>query len=204
MVDLSVIKEQATLNRVETESFARYGDGELKLMHGEDSLSQKWNDEVAEELKMILCNPKCYIGMPYAHPQSPRKKYWKAFMATHSKYLSAAGDYGSSFITRFDEAPWIDTSAYRKQMMALWVGMDVVLVRGQGSLKKDMLFGAKSVQEVICPAKDAYRMIDKIEAKVGTPPFAIFCLGATATCLVNRLAPKGVHGIDLGYVGRFL
>lgn len=183
---------------------ARYGDGELKLMHGEDSLTQVYNDDIASELQAILRRPQCLIGMPYVHPKSPRKKYWEGFMSNHSKYLSRDGEYESSFITRMDEAPWIDTNAYKRQVRSLWYGKDVTLVRGSGSLTGGAMHGAKSVREVLIPIRDAYRQIDKIEKEIGEPPFVILCAGAVATLLANKLASKGVHAVDLGYVGKFM
>lgn len=125
-------------------------------------------------------------------------------MSNHSKYLSRDGEYESSFITRMDEAPWIDTNAYKRQVRSLWYGKDVTLVRGSGSLTGGAMHGAKSVREVLIPIRDAYRQIDKIEKEIGEPPFVILCAGAVATLLANKLASKGVHAVDLGYVGKFM
>ena len=201
MVSIDGLKEYQTLSRISNESFARFGDGELKLIHGEDSLSQTYNDEIAEMLRSQLESANCYIGMTYVHPNSPRKEYWEEFMKTHP---IPDGEYGSSFITRMDEAPWLDTDNYRKLLKKLWKGKDVVLARGEGSLTPEMLVGAKSVTEVKCSSKNAFPEIDRIEKEIGTPPFAILCVGAVATILADRLTVKGVHAIDLGYIGKFL
>ena len=62
--------------------------------------------------------------------------------------------------------------------------------------------------EVIIPSRDAYPMTDKIERKVESlindESLVILCAGAVGTILADRLAAKGVHAIDLGFIGKFL
>ena len=200
MVNLAGLKEYETLSVMRTHSLARFGDGELKLMYGEDSLSQVWNQDIQDELWDIVINHSALLAMPYVHPESPRKDYWKEFLETHS----VEGDYYSSFITRFDEAPWLDTPEYRSDIFKLWRDKAVVIVRGQGSLTSLHLRGAKSVREVIIPSRDAYSMIDKVEWKIEKPELVILCAGAVGTILADWLAAKGVHAIDLGFIGKFL
>ena len=205
MVNLAGLKEYATISVMRTHSLARFGDGEIKLMHREDSKTQVWNKEIEAELWKIFVEPSALIAMPYVHPDSPRKEYWQKFLKDHPM---KEGNHYSSFITRFDEAPWLDTPEYRNDIEMLWWGRDVVLVRGEGSLKGDDMRCAESVKQVIIPSRDAYPMTNAIESKVlreiDDESLVILCAGAVGTILANRLAGKGVHALDLGYIGRFL
>jgi len=203
LVNLDGLRELSTLHKIKTASIARFGDGELNLLHGKDSKTQTYNLEVGEELAGVLNEPHALIGMPYVHPKSPRREYWEDYFEPLPDHYTSH-NYESSFITRMDEAPWIDTPQYRTEIHKLWRDKDVVLVRGQGSLKAEMLYGAKSVTEVVIPSRDAYPLIDKIQWKIGDAPFVILCAGAVGTILANRLAKRNIHAVDLGFIGRFL
>jgi hypothetical protein len=192
------LTEWETIEVAKRHSLARFGDGEINILYGQDARYQECSEALAYELNHIMHHAKCRVAGP--HVLGPRAYYWLPFLRTHR---TRRWQY-SSFITRMDEAPWIDTPEYREHLTSIWKDKDVVLVRGRGSLTADMLVGAKSVREVVGLTHNAYLMIDKLEEKIGTPELAILCLGATATCLTNRLAQKGVHAVDLGYVGSFL
>jgi len=204
LVGLDGLREYRTLALAREKSLARFGDGELKLCQGEDSKTQVFNKKIAKELRAILNEGICHVAIPYVHPKSPRKKYWEKFLKGHSQHINPDREYGSAFVSRFDEAPWIDTDDYRRQLKSLWKGKNVTIAYGSGSLTPTMLKGAKSVNEVTAPWADAYEQIDSIEERIGHPELAVLCLGATATVLADRLARKGVHALDLGFVGKFL
>ena len=203
-MNINGIREYQTILQARNRSLARFGDGELNLCHGKDARFQSFNRKIGKELRSILKHSPCHVAIPYAHPKGPRRDYWEKYMKGHSRYLNDDVAYGSSFVSRFGEAPWLDNEKYRNELRGLWKGRNVVLARGEGSLTGDMLEGAASVREVIGPNTDAYDSIDSLEEKIGTPPLVILCMGAVATVLADRLARKGLHAIDLGYVGKFL
>jgi len=184
-------------------SLSRFGDGELKLCHGDDSLTQVYIPKLADELREILQgNTKCLVAIP--HSNGERAEYWAGFMAKHSKYLKRGVTYGSAFISRPDEAPWIRSYDYKLLFQRLWRERDVVLVGSGSSLTSDKLEGARSIRRVDIPPEGAYADIKTIEKEIGTPSHVLLCAGATGTVLAHRLAEKGVHAVDAGFAGKFM
>lgn len=186
-------------------SLARYGDGEFHLCDGRPAKAQQVASRLQDRLRAILREPGgCLVGIPNLHSQTPKADFWRPF-TTYARLLGA-GPYASSFVTRPDSAPWINTSAYWQQLESLWVGQDVTLVRGDSvkALQPSDLTGARSVREVIGPRKDAFADYGAILERIGTPARALLCLGPTATVLAVDLCARGVHAVDLGHVALFL
>lgn len=209
-----VLTEDSTLDRaLNGMSISRFGDGELRMCLGGNCSAQVRNPKLAAEMMEILrkpvnnllvCIPNCF-----SDPPSPKySKTWYAYTGRKYTELYNLDTYGSSFITRPDSAPWIDTPAYDHKMRALWEGKVVTLVAGgHRSLTPDMLerYGAGVVRHIDAPERDAYADIDNIEVAVGNPNHTVLiCLGPTATVLAARLARKGVHAVDIGHVGMFM
>jgi len=199
LVGLSGLAELYTIGwALKGRSIARFGDGELNVCHGKDARFQRYSPGLEAELKRILVESGCLVCVPTVNPDGPRYKYWKQYMKEHSGVLDPEVSYGSAFISRIDEAPWLDTEDYRELVRGLWRGKKATLLRGRSSPR------VVEGQEVIGPDVDAYDHIDELEKEIGTPEVAILCLGATATCLADRLSRKGVHAVDLGNIGLFM
>jgi hypothetical protein len=202
-----VINESATLDAVLAgKSIARYGDGEFKLANGGAGIkSQIGHPELAARLKAILIESgKCLVGIPNIRSKTPKKDFWDKFRHYHG-FLDLSRTYHSSFITRPDSAPWIDTEDYWRRVESLWVGRDVTLVRGSGkSLTADDLVGAGRVTEILAPRQHAWKSYQQLLERIGKPERALLCLGPTATVMAVDLCARGVHAIDLGHIGMFL
>lgn len=200
-----VLGEFETLRRVLAgESIARYGDGEFKHCADRSNVSQEPAPTLAARLRGILINSgNCLVGIPNIHSATPKGAFWQKYTG-ESRWL-ADRTYVSSFITRPDSAPWIDTPEYWAQVESLWVGQDVTLVRGsEKSLTVEDLVGAGVVTEIIAPRQHAFADYDGIMERIGCPKRALLCLGPTATVMAVDLCAKGVHAVDLGHVGMFL
>lgn len=202
----NVIDEAATLAAATTNCLARFGDGELSLALGGNCVSQVADPALSKELRKILENGdrELLVGIP--NLRSKTKDAWKKYGADKYLALYGKGTFGSSFITRPDSAPWIDTPEYWSKLGTLWRGRDVVLVKGtERSLRASMLIGAGDIREVDGPRRDAFAQVDQILERIGTPHCSVLmCLGATATVLAARLARRGIHAVDLGHVGMFM
>ncbi len=195
-------------------SLARYGDGELKLALGKDAKSQRGDPKLAAALRRILqAGPgKCLVCIPNCEAPTPKAaSFWNAYKADRYVRLYRPDDgervlYGSSFITRPDSAPWIDTPAYWASMIDLWRGLDVVLVRGSSkSLTAADLAEAGSVEEIVVSRQHAWTDYPALLSRLtGEERRVILCLGATATVLAYELAARDVQALDLGHVGMFL
>ncbi len=195
-------------------SIARYGDGEFKIAaHGAGIKSQMPHPHLSLRLEAILKEPSsdCLVGIPNIHevienPASSEQKvsFWTQFLK-YTPCLNERMSYVSSFISRPDSAPWIDTDEYWSLIESLWIGQDVTVVRGSGkSLAPDDLVGAGEITDVLCRKQHAYQDYDQILDRIGTPKRALICLGPTATVLAYDLCKLGVHAIDLGHVAMFL
>lgn len=191
-------------------SIGRYGDGELKLMLGRDCVSQRADRRLQAELQDLLDakSTTALMGIPTLNKESPKFANWHHLSSRFSPFLRAGRTYHSSFISRPDSAPWTNTEKYFDMVQSLWSGKDVIFVGNNvRSLKKEFLeeTGAKSVDWVPCPYRDAYATIGHLEKRVMelSAKVVILCVGATATCLAERLAKQGKHAIDLGHIGMF-
>lgn len=189
-------------------SIARFGDGELKIALGRDAKSQRHDPKLESCLRDVLKtkSKKCLVCIPNILPPSPKAEFWKTFSARQYVGLYD-GDkvYGSSFITRPDSAPWINTPSYWERVTDLWRGRDVVLVRGSSkSLTKEDLTAAATVEEIIGPRQHAWDAADGIyKCLRDENRRVLLCLGATATVMAWRLAYNDVHALDLGHLGMF-
>lgn len=202
----NVVDEFSTLKRVVGgESLARYGDGELKLAsHNGGIKSQMAAEDLSKRLREILLDSgDCMVGIPSIRSNTPKAEFWGKYMRYGR--LLADRPYVSSFITRPDSAPWINTKKYWALLESLWVGQDVTVVRGSGkSLAPPDLIGAREITDVLCRKQHAWQDYDEILERIGTPKRALICLGPTATVLAVDLCKKGVHAIDLGHTAMFL
>ncbi len=201
-----LVSEWTTLAAMlDGKSMARYGDGEINLCRGGDAKLQKHHPALQARLCAILRDSgECGVAIPNIRSETPKGPFWTKYLGAVA-LLEPERKYYSSFVTRPDSAPWIDTSEYWAAMQDLWRGYDVTLVRGsQKSLTADDLVGALSVTEVVAPARQAWSEYPALLERIGTPSRALLCLGPTATVLAVDLCAKGVHAIDLGHVGMFL
>lgn len=194
-------------------NLARYGDGELKNALGGNCVSQPADKSLAAELKRVLLDPAkgCLPCIPNLNSETPKRESWAKWAVP--PYLSCYDlkrTYGSSFVTRPDSAPWIDTPKYWDRIKDFWRGKDVALVAGtMRSLRPEMLEEASSVKMISAPSGQrgdgAYAKIDQIEeeCRAFNGPL-LLCLGPTATVLADRLARRGLWAQDLGHIGMFM
>ncbi len=201
-----VMTEAATLEACHSFSIARFGDGELRLATGGAAISQKADPKLAAELQDILVNYcGCVVGIPN-FDTTPNKSTWERYRVRPFGGFYCQDLYGSAFITRPDNAPWIDTPEYWGQVRELWAGKDVALVVGDTkSLTAGMLAGAASVRVIEAPRQNAYEAVDGLEEELRRwSGLVVMCLGAAATVLAARLTRRGVHALDLGHIGMFM
>lgn len=206
---LSMVNEDDTIDlALQGMSLARFGDGELRLAIGGDAISQRERSPrlVAELQAMLKARPaNCLVCIPNIDSATPKAESWAKYAEPKFVALYGPQVFGSSFITRPDSAPWIDRPDYWDKVEQLWRGKDVVMVLGdEKSLTPERCASAASIRVVHGPRKDAYAEIDRLEDEIGRPAGPVLmCLGVTATVLAARLAPKGVHALDLGHIGMF-
>lgn len=205
-MNFETLNESETLAACRRLSIARFGDGELRLATGGAATSQKADQRLAAELRDILEHYDGFIvGIP-TFAATPNKATWEKYRRSPFLEMFRQDLYGSAFITRPDNAPWIDTPTYWQAVRELWRDKNVVLVAGTSkSLTPATLEGARSVEVVEVPERDAYSVIDETAEKISdAADLVILCAGAAATCLAARLDARGIHALDLGHIGMFM
>lgn len=202
-----VVGEQQTLERVLAgASIARYGDGEFKMCRDTGIKNHDFHPVLSRRLREILLDSgKCLVGIPNIRSDTPKADFWGKFMA-YGRFLNGR-TYYSSFITRPDSAPWIDTPDYWHAMETLWLGQDVTIVRGSGkSLTPEDLDGAGQVTEIVGPKRSAFvEYGDLMERILSVNPRRVLIgLGPAATVMAADLCARGIHAVDLGHTAMFL
>jgi hypothetical protein len=190
-------------------SLARFGDGELKVMHGAGYSREPAYAELTAQLvqTFLAPHPDCLIGIPTWDARGPKYQNWLRHRDRFNKLIQPKTLYASAFVTRPDSAPWINSREYAQAVERIWKGKRVVVVcEKQGSMVKTVALAAAEVKHLACPHQEAFASIDKLEGKTlaHAPDVAILCAGPTASILANRLAAKGVQAVDLGSAGQFL
>lgn len=203
-----------TVRRVLTgASIARFGDGELKILEGNGYSRERSNPKLTREMRALVADPHrdCLVAIPTMDPAGPKYTNWLRHEARFCKYFAAddGREYFSAFITRPDSAAEpIESPEYFDLLAMLWAGRERVLVVSEpgNKLLTVVRAMAASVIHVECPHRSAYSVIDDIEMEVrrAKPSVALMSCGPTATCLANRLARRGIQGVDLGSIGGML
>lgn len=206
----TVIGEFATVEALlGGKSLARFGDGELKLMHVKGYFREPASEKLAAELRATLQQPhaNCLVGIPTWDPAGPKYDNWLRHRDRFAKLLNPELQYYSAFITRPDSAPWVNTMDFARLIERLWCAKRVaVLSERDNSLLKVVRLSAKRLKHIECPHREAYAEIDRFETAIvkARPDIALLSCGPTATCLANRLAGRGVQAVDLGSAGGYL
>ena len=200
-------------------SVSRYGDGELNLIREKGNGFCRYNSSLAERLQEILITeiPNHITCLPYALVSRENlnlrtKVFWLGyFIKAHDVFarnLKPEKVYYDASFTRFYFA-YKDKSVckgYLEKIKQIWSNQDVLLVEGEYSrlgVNNDLFEGVRSLQRILCPAKDAYEKYDDIlnmTVKHGDKKLILVALGQTATVLSYDLAKLGYWAIDIGHV----
>lgn len=203
-------------------SVSRFGDGELLMMmpsyHDLHSTFQEWNKEFSDRLhevaqskeeNVLICLPPIF-GSYKPFIKYARKFFWlfRERETIWYKYFNRKKIYGNSHITRCYN-DYIDKSTsprYFEMWKEIWADKDILLVEGEYSrlgVGTDLFDNAKSMQRILCPKNDAYKVYDEIldiTADRGKEKLILIALGATATVLAYDLAKLGLWAIDIGHI----
>jgi hypothetical protein len=206
----AVAGEFETIDKVlQGYSLGRYGDGELKILHGAGYAREPKNKHLTEELRASFFTPheRCLVGIPTMDPRGPKYQNWTRHAARFNALAVEGYEYVSAFVTRPDSAPWISCREYAEKVQSIWAGKRVaVLCEQSGSMVKTVSLAAKRVVHISCRRHRAYARIDQLESQIlrSEPEVVILCAGPTASCLANRFSARGVHAVDMGSAGQFL
>ena len=216
-----ILNKKETLDYIHNTgcSIGRFGDGEISLIAMIGIGFQKASFKLRRELiriarsndkTFLVCLPIILIDNSDLIDSS--KKWWKANLRlmgfVWKLYFSSGNQFGDTQITR----PWLNTQNDEIAAMCFyrlseeWTNKDVLLIEGEKSrvgVGNDFLKNAKSVKRILCPVKNAYSKIDKIESAAKKFPketVILLALGPTATVLAYRLHNSGYRALDIGHM----
>lgn len=220
-LDLQYFEEKLLYSMPETlqlvaqgKSLARFGDGEITLMDGDDIDFQKSSPELALELENILKNQdeKLLVCLPtiLTACDDDEANWWLKFWYVRWKdlkqKLSFEHSYGHSMVTRPDFFIMYPEQAVQA-WKSIWQNRKIVLITGEGSKLnlEHMLFDNVSTRQIIySKAMNAYADADRIIAEVqntaGQNCLILIALGPTGTVLAKRFSDLGYQALDIGHI----
>lgn len=199
-----------TLQRIADKrmSFARFGDGEFRLIVRPDFdiRFQKNSPELRGALTEVLTKPskRVLVGMPEVffdvHWSTVYSEVWHVI----GRLIPEGQEFGNSHVTRptaFQQFGHEAVEAWKN----VWRGRKVHIVTGEGSrfTQTPALFDcAHSVSQVFSTATNAFSDVDRIaeELEKKRADVVILSLGPAGTVLAHRLAELGMQGLDIGHL----
>jgi len=205
---------EQTLHRITDNrlSFARFGDGELRLMlRFEFNLRfQRWEPGLAADLRSVLTfdgfDPdRLLLGFPYPHRGLYWSNVWLDLWPELKPLLKTSVDYGCTHVSRplfFQHLGQEGVALWRK----VWDSQDVCVVTGQDSrfaLVPELFDNIRGSRYVYSTPVNAYtdlpRLMEVLEAEDPDQLYLV-SLGPAGTLLTAWLARTGRWAIDIGHI----
>ncbi len=200
----------------------RFGDGEIKLLKGQNIYFQKSDKRIqmayskilSEKTKnLLVCIPAIFDSKQLSPYSSDYKKYWKKHLSYFRKYwyrdLNFDRVYGDAFISRHymnlkDKQTGI--AEYFDLVKKLWEDKDIIIVEGEKSrlgMGNDLFDNARSVRRILGPSSQCFSKYDELleeTKKYGKDALYILALGPSATIMAYDLCVEGYTAIDMGNI----
>lgn len=216
-----VKSSKETLNELinTNKSISRYGDGEFNLIFGEDLPFQVYSKELAKRMKEILlsnddnimvCIPDMYGKLTqYAENEA---RFWRKYVVFHREKMYNVLDMNKVYYDTQVTRAYIglkdksNCEEYFERFKKVWLNKDIVIVEGAASrlgVGNDLFDGAKSIQRILCPVRDAFSKYETIKNNCllqSKNKLFILALGPTATVLAYDLAKAGYRALDIGHL----
>jgi Glycosyltransferase GT-D fold len=192
-------------------SFARFGDGELKLMLrstyklGFQANSEKLQAELRQVLAVAKTSPKkLLIGFPQMYHDLHWSGVWVEIADETLELFGDIKRVGNAHVTRpvfFENAGLDGVQLWRK----VWDGKSVRIVTGKGSrfdLTPELFDNVKSVDFTYSTPKNAFEDLDRLRDALAETEEDLYliALGPAGTILAANLAAQGKWAIDLGHI----
>lgn len=199
-------------------SVSRYGDGELKIISGENIRFQKFNSSLSRRLaeilhgkgKVLVCISDIFDNPTWMNERAYEYTWWIVAKNRRdwTNSLNLEYTYGNAFISR----PYLDWREKEKslhwfeKLKQIWNNQNIVFIEGNKSrlgYKNDLFDNAKTIRRILCPVRDAYMVYNQIlKEAMNLPHDVLFllALGPTATVLAEELAENGYWAIDIGHI----
>lgn len=202
-------------------SICRFGDGELRLMDGQDIIFQKASPKLTERLNEVLSSDldNLFVGIPRVIYSSKdniadiSKKFWRVhgseFREKLEKYINFEKQYYSAEISIvYSLFKNYDLNKYFEDIKKLWQNRDVAIICGNSvfdKIENNIFDSANSVEYIYAPSKDAFTHYDEIllnAKQIDKNKVVVIILGPTAKILAYDLAKEGYQALDLGHIAK--
>lgn len=200
-------------------SLSRFGDGEMKLINGNNIDFQPYSKEIQNRLKEVLSsnNINHIIAIPDVFGElnkynTEAKCYWRKHLSfTRRKWyrmLDFNNKYANSFLSRCymiynDKSKSLE---YFSAIKKIWDKKEIVIVEGNESrlgIGNDLFDNAKKIERILAPRKNAfnvyYELLEEVK-KIDRNKTILLALGPTATILAYDLSKIGYQAIDIGHI----
>ncbi|MCK9795025.1 GT-D fold domain-containing glycosyltransferase [Isoptericola sp. 4D.3] len=190
-------------------SFARFGDGELRLMVDPLYRLGFQGNSVAlrEALRSTLQrqDDSLLVGWPRAFWTPHNTTVWSIVWDDVQPLVPPTGRFGNSHVSRpdcFEELGEEAVELWRQ----VWQGRHVTIVTGEGS-RFDLvpqLFDNLAGHDVVhSTPRNAFADLERLEREIldrRSSDLHLVSLGPAGTVLAARLAAAGVRAIDIGHI----
>lgn len=202
-----------TLEKIADEklSFARFGDGEFKLMlrSGYSLKFQENSQALRSALKnTLIANDdasRLLIGLPHPYTDLHWTAVWLDLWAQLEEMIPSDGTYGNSHVSRpifFQKMGDEGVDLWRN----VWAGEHVCVITGNGSRfsKLPRLFdNVETWDEIHSSPTHAFSRLDAVMRAVEDNSRAtlfLVALGPAGTILAHQIAKIGRRAIDVGHI----
>lgn len=191
-------------------SFARFGDGEFRLISdpGYHLGFQRNSRELRLALGEVLRaggSESLLLGWPRPFRTLHNTNVWTIVWDDIYDLVPAGARFGNSHVSRpvfFAELGHRGVDLWRR----VWEDVDVTIVTGEGSrfeLIPELFDNVRSHRFVYSSPKNAFDDIDGVCARVlglGPTGLVLISLGPAGTVLASRLSSCGVRALDVGHL----
>lgn len=198
-------------------SMVRFGDSDLVMISGRNTIFQTAAPEITEGLRriigyqyedLIVTLPDIFGDLDIYLPAS--KAFWEDhlffFRKAYYKYCNTDKPYYNTSVSR-GYVTFVDKSRsgnWFEKFRHVFEGKELVMVEGctaHNGVGNDLFSLAASVERIVCPSRNAYRVRDRILEeclKFKKDKLFLFALGVTAKALVEEMFLQGYRVIDIG------
>ena len=203
-------------------SIARFGDGELQILNGENCIFDKPNEKFSSLLKEALTNelPNLMIGIPYCYYHSLKDKsatdkpiaryMYNYCRKIFEQFLIKEKTYYAAVISQMYIIGTKDNyDNYFEKIKRLWKDKDIAIVCGDkvfSHIQTNIFDCARTIKYIYTPTVNASEKYDKIleNIKNSNCKLVFLICGPVATALAYDLSKLniGIRAIDIGHLAK--
>lgn len=202
-------------------SMIRLGDGEFEQIRGKERAPfQKYDIDIAEKLKKIIKSNNERLLIAIANNYGSLEEYSESVAYGIRKYMTKeVRDFHYTLLDKnriyYDAYMFKGYMPYKNKelseqrfsmMKKIWKDQDIVIVEGKYTRTgacNDLLAGAKSIERIIAPTKNASEVYNKLlqeTLKINKEKLILIVLGPAGKCLAYDLFNEGYQVVDIGQI----